>query len=445
MAPPPTAHGTSPRSDDRSRSPTIEIAPLPMVEIEGAEHLICGANPAFCALVRRPRAELIGMPFAGIAADEGACVALLDRICAVEMAAHLAAPGEAPSNPKFWLQALWPTLEADRPAVRVIVQMTPEADLARRTVEMNEALLLGGLRQHELRMLAELANARLEVEIAERTRVEEELTVARVKLRAHAEFLEQAVVDRTARLSAAIGDMEAFSYSLAHDLRAPLRAIRGFTQLALEMQADEVGPSAAELLQRVVKAAMRMDSLIQDVLSLSQVIRQPITLSPIDVDALVRALVAERPELGRPRAEIALASPLRPVIGHEASLSQCLTNLLSNAVKFVQPDVVPRVRVWTEVVAGSAAAEAPAPDPAGQTPSLRMVRIWIEDEGIGIDAEARETIFEIFRRLHSSAAYEGSGIGLAIVRKSIERMGGRVGVEPREGGGSRFWLELPQA
>ncbi len=436
MDPLPTAPGPLPPPDDgRQSAPVIDGTPLPMVEIEGAEHLICGANPAFCALVQRPRAELIGMPFAGIVADGDACVALLDQICAADSIADRA------SNPAIWLQALWPTREANRRAVRVVVQMTPEADLTRRTMQMNEALLVGGLRQHELRMLAELANARLELEVTERIRVEGELVAAEAKLRAHSEYLEQAVEDRTARLSAAIGDMEAFSYSLVHDLRAPLRAIHGFTQLVLETPGD-VTPTAADMLRRVVRAATRMDSLIQDVLSLSQVIRQPITLSPVDVDGLVHALVAECPELGKPRAEIAIASPLLRVMGHEASLSQCLTNLLSNAVKFVKPGVVPHVRVWTEVMALPAITEAPAPGPAHPVPSP-LVRIWVEDQGIGIAAKSCETIFEIFQRLHSNAIYEGSGIGLAIVRKAIERMNGRVGVESREGGGSRFWLELP--
>lgn len=436
MDPQPAANGPAPPPADRCTSvPVIDGTPLPMVEIEGAEHLICGANPAFCALVHRPRAELIGTPLAGIVADGGACSALLDRICAAETAT------DRSHNPAIWLQAMWPTLEADRRAVRVVVQMTPEADLTRRTVQMNEALLVGGLRQHELRMLAELANARLELEVTERIRVEGELVAAEARLRAHSEYLEQAVKDRTARLSEAIGDMESFSYSLVHDLRAPLRAIHGFTQMALETPGNVV-PAAAEMLRRVVRAASRMDSLIQDVLCLSQVIRQPITLSPIDVDGLVHALVAERPELGKPRAEITIASPLQRVLGHEASLSQCLTNLLSNAVKFVQPGVVPHVNVWTEVIAGPATTGTPAPDPAS-TGRPCAVRIWVEDQGIGIAAKSRETIFEIFQRLHSNAVYEGSGIGLAIVRKAIERMNGRVGVESRPGGGSRFWFELP--
>jgi signal transduction histidine kinase len=159
-----------------------------------------------------------------------------------------------------------------------------------------------------------------------------------------------------------------------------------------------------------------------------------VTLSSVNVDALVRALVQERSELSAPRAEIKIESPLLSVVGHEAMLSQCLTNLLSNAVKFVPRGAVPWVRIWTEDLSGS--------DTAPAQPAL--VRIWIEDRGIGIPTEAQGRIFEIFQRLHSSASYEGTGIGLAIVRKAVERMNGRVGVESAPETGSRFWLELPK-
>jgi light-regulated signal transduction histidine kinase (bacteriophytochrome) len=169
-------------------------------------------------------------------------------------------------------------------------------------------------------------------------------------------------------------------------------------------------------------------------LAIAEPIRQVMTLSflsTVDADALVKALVDERPELSLPRAEVRIESPLLPVVAHEATLSQCLTNLLSNAVKFVERGVVPRVRVWTEEL---------------KTSTVRpMVRLWVEDEGIGIAAKDRERIFEIFQRLNSSPHYEGSGIGLAIVRKAAERMGGRCGVDLETRNGTRFWLELPKA
>ena len=111
------------------------------------------------------------------------------------------------------------------------------------------------------------------------------------------------------------------------------------------------------------------------------------------------------------------------VLGHEALATQCLSNLLDNAVKFVAPGVHPQVRVWTE-------------------PRANRVRVWVEDNGIGVSKEYHERIFRMFERLHANERYPGTGIGLAIVRKAVERMGGQAGVESEPGKGSRFWLDL---
>lgn len=424
-------------------APAFERAPLALVEVEGPGHVVSFVNSAFCRLLQKDREELIGKMFSEIVRNGDKCTSLLDRVYQTGEAETHAEPDE--SEATYWLYAMWPALDDDQRPAGVIVQLTKSAHSNRTAAALNEALLIAGLRQHELREEAEESNARLQIEIAGRKRVEKALEEAQAKLLAHAGSLEQTVAERTAQLSASLGELEAFSYTLAHDLRAPIRAIHGFTELALEMSSEQVRPEPAELLNRVVKAAIRMDSLIQDVLSLSQVIRRPITLESVDVDALVRALVEERPELSQPRAEIKIESPLLRMRGHEAMLSQCLTNLLGNAVKFVELGVVPRVRVWTEALA------APSTDRmggAGATarpsvlPPRPVVRLWVEDRGIGIAAEAHESVFEIFQRLHNSATYEGTGIGLAIVRKAIERMGGRVGVESALGKGSRFWLEL---
>jgi Bacteriophytochrome (light-regulated signal transduction histidine kinase) len=166
-----------------------------------------------------------------------------------------------------------------------------------------------------------------------------------------------------------------------------------------------------------------MDQLIQDVLAFAKLSRQEITLQPIDVDMLVREIVQERPELQPEKAEIRVESPLHKMCGHSASLTQCVTNLLDNAVKFVAPGVRPRVRVYSEANNGK-------------------VRLCFEDNGIGIEKEAQRRLFEMFQRMHTGTEYEGTGIGLAIVRKSAERMGGKVGLESEVGRGSRFWVEL---
>jgi len=146
----------------------------------------------------------------------------------------------------------------------------------------------------------------------------------------------------------------------------------------------------------------------------------------VNVEKLAREIIHERPEFQPPRADVSIQSPLLPVLGHEASLTQCLTNLLANAVKFVPPGATPRVVMGSEQHG-------------------KRVRLWISDNGIGIAPEAQRRIFDMFQRLHKDSEYEGTGIGLAIVRKAIERMGGQAGVESEPGKGSRFWLELPAA
>jgi signal transduction histidine kinase len=137
---------------------------------------------------------------------------------------------------------------------------------------------------------------------------------------------------------------------------------------------------------------------------------------------LIGEILRERPEWAASKAEIRIESPLLAVRGDRASLTQCLTNLLDNAVKFVPPGVVPRVRVYTERVG-------------------TRVRLCIEDNGLGIPLAAQARVFELFQRAHNG--YEGHGLGLAIVRRAAERMGGSAGLHSEPGKGSTFWVELP--
>lgn len=255
---------------------------------------------------------------------------------------------------------------------------------------------------------------------------ERELVAAQQQLESQAHDLEVKVRERTARLQESVAELEAFSYSLSHDMRAPLRAIQSFTEIVLEDYGARIGEEGVGHLRRVINAAARMDRLIQDVLAFSRVSRQEIALEPVNVEKLVRDIIQERPALQPPHAELAIASPLLPVVGHVASLTQCLTNLLDNAVKFVPRGVTPRVRIRTE-------------------PIDQEVRIWIEDNGIGIAPDARGRLFGMFQRLHGRSEYEGTGVGLAIVRRAAERMNGRVGFESEPGRGSRFWVQLAAA
>jgi PAS domain S-box-containing protein len=250
-----------------------------------------------------------------------------------------------------------------------------------------------------------------------------ELKNAQDRLRSHAEELEIRVRDRTARLQESIAELEAFSYSLSHDMRAPLRAIQSLTEIVVEDYGDRI-PEGVPHLKKVIDAAARLDRLVQDVLSFTRLSRAEIQVGPVDVEALVRGILHERPELGEDRATVQIESPLARVRGHEASLTQCLANLLDNAVKFVARGVRPLVRVHTETVAG-------------------RIRIHVTDNGIGIDEAGQQRLFGMFQRL--SPDYQGTGVGLAIVRRAAQRMNGTVGVRSVPGSGSDFWVELPGA
>ena len=262
--------------------------------------------------------------------------------------------------------------------------------------------------------------------VSERQQAEGALRESQARLARHARVLEGTVVERTKKLSQSNSELEAFCYSLSHDMRAPLRAIQSFTQIVLEERGDRIGAPGTDYLRKVISASERLDRLIQDVLAISRLSRQEIQLEPVALEELVRAIIQERPEWQPPKAEIRIEGPLLPVRAHVASLTQCLTNLLGNAVKFVPAGVVPMVRILTESLG-------------------EWVRLWVVDNGIGIEPGEQARIFEMFNRLHSEKQYEGTGIGLAIVRKAMERMGGQVGVESQPGAGSRFWLQLPAA
>lgn len=264
------------------------------------------------------------------------------------------------------------------------------------------------------------------IDITERKRMEIELARVHADLREHAQKLEATVAERTAHLQQTIAELESVSYSLSHDLRGPLRTIQGFSQIVLADAAERLLPGEKELLTKTINAANRLDRLIQDVLTYTRVSRQNVVLHAVDVEALVRQIIDERPEFQPPRAQILIVSPLAPVHGHDASLTQVITNLLDNAVKFISPDRQPQLRIRSER-------------------RDSRVDLWFEDNGIGIPEEALDRLFAIFQRVHDERHYPGTGIGLAIVRKAVERMNGSVRVESKPGQGSRFCVTLPPA
>ncbi len=262
--------------------------------------------------------------------------------------------------------------------------------------------------------------------------------------------LELTVTDRTARLRETVHDLEAFSYSIAHDMRAPLRAMQGFSNMLEEQYGEQLRGSGQEYLRRIAASANRMDQLIQDVLDYSKIVRSEVRLEPVPAREFIQQIVESYPNLHPPQAQIQIEGPMPRVLANPAAFTQVISNLLGNAVKFVKAGIKPQIRVWSEERNGSGLVPIrAAPERERQTETEHgepaMVRLWFEDNGIGIRKEAQDRIFMMFQRLNPADKYEGTGIGLAIVRKAVERMGGRVGVESEPGRGSRFWVELKEA
>ncbi len=263
-------------------------------------------------------------------------------------------------------------------------------------------------------------------DITTRKRTEKALRLADEKLVRHAAELESIVNHRTAELRRSNTQLETFVYSIAHDLRAPLRSMQGFAQLLVQEHMANLNQQGRDYTNYINTAAQTMDRLLSDLLAFSHINQQQIELVPVAMEAVVQsALAGCQTEIRESQAHIESIPPWPAVLAHAVTLRQVLINLIGNAVKFVEGRT-PQVRLRTEERPGG------------------MIRFWVEDNGIGIPAEFHERIFEVFKRLHTKA-YVGTGIGLAIVQKGVERMGGRVGLVSAPGEGSRFWFELAKA
>jgi signal transduction histidine kinase len=259
-----------------------------------------------------------------------------------------------------------------------------------------------------------------------RRRAESALAQAQQELQQHAVKLEQTVEERTAQLREKIGELEAFSYSVSHDMRSPLRAMQGYAVALLTEHKESLNAEGQHYLERIHKAATRLDLLIQEVLTYSRIAKEQLSLAPMDLEKLIVEVRQAYPSLQEPKTIITIQPPLPTVIGHEALLTQIISNLLGNAVKFVKPGATPKIVIRAETIGA-------------------MVKVWFEDNGIGIDPAHFKRIFEIFGRIYGEKKFEGTGIGLAIAKKAAERMGGEIGVESQPGQGSRFWFTLRKA
>ena len=245
------------------------------------------------------------------------------------------------------------------------------------------------------------------------------------------EILRAKATAEAARLAKeeAYADLEAFASSVSHDLRSPLATIRIFAEYLLKDYADKFDARSLEAIRYIIESAREMSKMTEDILTYSRTSAADLELEPIALEVVVsRAADQLRAEFTGSDLQLDILKPLPTVRGHSTLLAQVVINLLTNAVKFMAPGTAPRIRVWTERLL---------------TPQS-MVRLWIEDNGIGIAPGDQERIFRLFERGYVKNKYAGTGIGLAIVRRGVERMGGQVGLESTLGSGSRFWIDLPE-
>jgi PAS domain S-box-containing protein len=260
-------------------------APLPMAMVDGACHIVREVNPAFCRALGKPRAELIQKRFAEAMPDESRCLAAMDRVYRSGKSESHTERGNSKRGPLFWSYTMWPVMTDKRP-VGVMIQVAGTAKFHAETVAMNEALILGSVRQHEIIEAAKSSNARLQDDIDDCEKAGEELERTQVRLTDRAGQLEGLVTERTSELTTTTQQLEAFVYSIAHDLRAPLRAMQGFSALLVVEAGAALSDTARHYAARIQQSALYMDALLIDLLAFSRISQQRIELNPVSLETV---------------------------------------------------------------------------------------------------------------------------------------------------------------
>jgi len=248
-------------------------------------------------------------------------------------------------------------------------------------------------------------------------------------VRALNQDLERRVAERTAQLRGANNELEAFAYSVSHDLRAPLRHVGGFLELLRRQLGDTLDDQARHNFENIAGAALHMGKLVDDLLAFARMGRRELARAPVDLADVVREAIAELGPEQRGRAVRWEVGPLRVVMADPALLRLAMVNLLSNALKFTRPCAAAVIEV------GRVAQEDLA--------SPEEV-VFVRDNGVGFDMAHAGKLFGVFQRLHRAEEFEGTGIGLASVRRIVARHGGRTWAEGRPDAGATFYLALPR-
>jgi light-regulated signal transduction histidine kinase (bacteriophytochrome) len=277
-----------------------------------------------------------------------------------------------------------------------------------------------------------IANKELAFQNKEKEKRAQELIMANAELkkaqhdiRKLNEELEQKVVQRTAQLEAVNKDLESFSYSVSHDLRAPIRAINGYTKILKEDYEEQLDEPGIEILESIIENSKKMGTLIDDLLAFSKLGRKQVTLSEIDMNHLVQSVKDELTKDAPGSAPVFKIAPLITANGDRSLIKQVWINLISNAIKYSG--------YKTEIIIE-----------IGSFEKDEYVVYYVKDYGAGFDMQYYSKLFGVFQRLHSQEEFEGTGIGLAIVQKVVQRHHGLVWAESKLEEATTFYFSLPK-
>jgi signal transduction histidine kinase len=377
-----------------------EASPVPVAAVAGAGSIIRYANPAFCVLAGQSSDKLLGRAFSDAIPAGHDCLALLDRVYRTAHAETHTGGGDGSTQPLYWSYAMWPAM-ADGENLGIIIQVTESTAVHDQSAALNQALIIGSVRQHRLTEKAEALNVQLHAEIVDRTRAEEEL------LRASQE-------------------LQQFTYAVTHDLNEPLRTITAYTQLLARRLGGQINPDEQAFMDYIIAGSRRMGALIKDLLLHAQVGNAAgSALAPLDCGLAAQAALVNLEGSIQECQAVITVDALPMVEGDFSQLVQLFQNLIGNGLKYRRPDAIPEIHI------------------AAERKESRWL-ISVRDNGIGLKPEYAEQIFGVFKRLHGSQ-YSGTGIGLAICKRVVERHGGRIWVVSEEGLGATFFFTLSAA
>ncbi|MEJ5996393.1 ATP-binding protein [Pedobacter sp. Du54] len=310
-------------------------------------------------------------------------------------------------------------------------QNSEKAHLAAELIIANKELIFQN--EEKERRAAELiiANKELAYQNKEKEKRAKELIIANNDLKKAQDDirklnneLEQKVIERTSQLESVNKELESFSYSVSHDLRAPIRAINGYTRILIEDYSDKIDAEGTKVLQAIINNSKKMGELIDDLLAFSKLGRKQVSFSEIDMLQLVRSVQEELIfEAGENVPEFKI-NELFQAMGDQSLIKQVWINLISNAVKYSKYKEKTTIEISAHKMVNS-------------------VIYKIRDEGAGFDMEYYDKLFGVFQRLHSQEEFAGTGIGLAIVQKIINRHNGKVWAKSKVDEGSSFYFSLP--